>query len=103
MGDDDAQNEVHQRKRQLGRLEVVCGDSGIKAKALSFHRNASHLRSLARKWLTSELPGGSLHMAVFYRTIWKMFLIRNQILNKWPTDYMVCIWKVKGCSKIPFP
>lgn len=42
-------------------------------------------------------------MAGFYRTIWKMFLIRNQILNKWPTDYMVCIWKVKGCSKIPFP
>lgn len=38
-----------------------------------------------------------------YRTIWKMFSIRNQILNKWPRAYMVCIWKVKGCSKIPSP
>ena len=54
-------------------------------------RNASKFRFSARKWLTSEGLGGSLHMAVFYRTIWKMFLIRNQILNKWPTDYMVCI------------
>lgn len=68
-----------------------------------FHSNPSEFRCLARKWLTGERLGGSLHMAVFYRTIWKMFSIRNQIPNKWPTDYMVCIWKVKGCSKIPLP
>ena len=90
MGDDGVQNEVHRRKHSLGRLGGVSGD-GCQGKGPHVHRSASKLRSLARKWLTSELLGGSLHMAVFYRTIWKMFLIRNQILNKWPTDYMVCI------------
>jgi hypothetical protein len=30
-----------------------------------------------------ERLGGSLHMAPFHRTIWKMFLIRNKMLNNW--------------------
>lgn len=41
------------------------------------------IQTVSKEMVNESELGGSLHMAAFYRTIWKMFLIRNKILNKW--------------------
>ena len=68
-------NQVHESEHRNKYLMMILGVVHIEMP----HR----IQTVSKEIVNESAHGGSLHMASFYRTTWKMFLIRNKILNKW--------------------